>query len=100
MQSNFNFEQIAQSLINDSMVQSETPFRSAVADAFSSISTSFKVVDSIAKSAYFASVELQLDQMNSLISSARRMDAKNSQQALLAQLQANELKKAMEAANA
>jgi hypothetical protein len=100
MQNNFNFEQIAQAVINESREQSETPFRSAVSDAFSTISTSLKVVDSFAKSAYFASVELQLDQMNSLLASARRMDAKNSNNALLAQLQANELKKAMEAQNA
>jgi hypothetical protein len=100
MQNNFNFEQIAQSIINESMTQSETPFRSAVADAFSTVSTSLKVIDSVAKSAYFASVELQLEQMNSLLANAKRMDARNNHNALLAQLKANELMKAMEAQNA
>jgi hypothetical protein len=100
MTNQFNFEQLAQNLINESMEQSETPFRSAVADAFSTISTSLKVIDSVAKSAYFASVELQLDQMNSLLASAKRMDARNNHNALLAQLKANELMKAMEASNA
>jgi hypothetical protein len=100
MQKQFNFEEMVQTLIEESKQQSDTPFRSAVSDAFSTISTSLKVVDSVAKSAYFASVELQIDQMDSLLSKARRMDAKNSNNALLAQLKANELRRAMEAENA
>jgi hypothetical protein len=100
MQKQFNFEEMVQTLIEDSKKQSDTPFRSAVSDAFSTVSTSLKVVDSVAKSAYFASVELQIDQMNSLLMTARRMDAKNNNDALLAQLKANELMKAMEDQNA
>ena len=100
MTNQFNFEQIAQDLINESMAQNETPFRSAIADVLSTVSTTAKVADSMMKSAYYASVELQLEQMNSLITSARKMDARNESQALINQMKANELRKAMEAQNA
>ena len=93
----FNFEQYAQQIIIDSNAQSETPFRSAIGDAFSTVSSTLKVADSLAKSAYFASMELQMEQMNSLIKAARSMDAKNEQQAIIAAYQANELRKQMEA---
>lgn len=93
----FNFEQYAQQIIMEANSQSETPFRSAVADAFSTVSSTLKVADSLAKSAYFASVELQMEQMNSLLKSAKAMDAKNLQASLIAEYQANELRKQMEA---
>jgi hypothetical protein len=93
------FQQMANQRIIDSINEKAT-FIGTLGNAFSAVSTTFKTINSGMNSLYMVASETEMEQMNSLMKCGARMDAQNDRDTLLAQMQANELRKAMEESNA
>ena len=99
MNNQLKFASMAQQRIEDSLNEKAT-FIGTLGNAFSAVSTTFKTINSGMNSLYMVASETEMEQMNSLMKCGSRMDAQNDRDALLAQMQANELRKAMEESNA